>query len=71
VRCFRKAITSKYISQAGREDAMFHLGTAFHEGRGVKQSNALAIRWLSQANKDDDHAGARNLIEKITEKKLG
>ena len=40
VRCFRKAITSKNISQAGREDAMFYLGTAFHEGRGVKQSDA-------------------------------
>ena len=66
VRCFRKAITSKNISQAGREDAMFHLGAAFHEGRGVKQSNARAIKWLSQANKDDDHAEARNLIERIT-----
>jgi uncharacterized protein len=65
VRCFLKAITSKNISQAGREDAMFHLGTAFHEGRGVKQSNARAIKWLSQANKDDDHAEARNLIERI------
>ena len=66
VRCFHEAITSKFISQAGREDAMFHLGTAFHEGLGVKQSNARAIKWLSQANKDDDHAEARNLIERIT-----
>jgi hypothetical protein len=66
VRCFRKAITSNNISQAGREDAMFHLGTAFHEGRGVKQSNARALKWLSRANRDDDHAEARNLIERIT-----
>lgn len=68
VRCFRKAITSKNISQAGREEAMFHLGTAFHDGRGVKQSNARAIKWLSQANKDDDHDEARNLIETIMKK---
>jgi len=69
VRCFRKAITSRNISQAGREDAMFHLGIAFHEGRGVKQSNARAIKWLSQANKDDDHAEARKLIETITRRR--
>lgn len=66
VRCFHKAIASKNISQAGREDAMFHLGTAYHEGRGVKQSDARAVKWLSQANKDNDHAEARNLIERIT-----
>ena len=70
VRYFRQAITSKYISQAGREDAMFHLGTAFYEGRGVKQSNVRAIKWLSQANKDDDHAEARNLIKRIAGKRL-
>ena len=65
VRCFRKAIASKNITPAGREEAMFHLGAAFHEGRGVKQSNVRAIKWLSQANQDDDHAEARNLIERI------
>jgi uncharacterized protein len=31
VRCFRRAMRSNNISQPGREDAMFHLGTAFHE----------------------------------------
>lgn len=50
VSCFRRAMRSNNISQAGREDAMFHLGTAFHEGRGLKQSDALAMKWLSQAN---------------------
>ncbi len=69
VRCFREAITSKYITEAGREDAMFHLGIAFHEGRGVEKSNARAVEWLSQANKDDDHAEARNLIERITKER--
>lgn len=66
VRCFKRAIASEFISQTGREDAMFHLGLAFHEGWGVKQSNLRAVEWLSQANKDDDHPEARNLIEKIT-----
>lgn len=65
VRCFREAIASKEISQAGREDAMFHLAVAFHEGRGAKKSAARALRWASLANKDDDHARARDLIEKI------
>jgi TPR repeat protein len=66
VLCFKRAIASEYISQAGREDAMFRLGLAFHEGRGVKKSNPRALRWLSQANKDDDHREARDLIEKVT-----
>jgi len=44
---------------------MFYLGTASHEGRGVKQSNARAVKWPIRANKDDDHAEARNLIERI------
>lgn len=71
VRCFRKAIISKTITQAGREDAMFRLGLAFHEGRGVKKSNGRAVRWLSQANRDDDHAEANNLIERITKETVG
>jgi TPR repeat protein len=65
VRCFRKAIAHKFIFQATREDAMFHLGVAFHEGRGVKKSDTRAMKWLSKANKDDDHDRARELIERI------
>lgn len=65
VRCFHKAITSQSITQAGREDAMFYLGVAFHEGRGVRKSNSRAVKWLSRANKDDDHAEARNLIAEV------
>jgi len=66
VRCFRKAIASRHISQAGREDAMFHLGVAFYEGRGATKSNALALKWLAKANIDDDHVEARKLIEKVS-----
>ena len=50
---------------------MFHLGVAFHEGRGVKKSRGLAIKWLSQANQDDDHAEAGNLIERIAVENFG
>jgi TPR repeat protein len=70
VLCFRKAIASKSISPAGREDAMFHLGVAFHEGRGVKQSSRQALKWLSEANQDDDHPEACKLIEKISRRDL-
>lgn len=69
VRCFRRAIASRNITQAGREDAMFQLGVAFHEGRGARKSNALAIKWLSRANINDDHAEAQNLIERAKQKK--
>jgi TPR repeat protein len=65
VRCFYRAVASRNITQAGREEAMFHLGVAFHEGRGVRRSDARAIRWLARANRDDDHAGARTLMENI------
>ncbi len=69
VRCYRKAIASKNITEAGRESAMFYLGVAFHEGGGVKQSDARALKWLRLANVDDDFAEARDLIERITKTK--
>ena len=65
VRCFRKAIRSSSISQLGREVAMFRLGMAYREGRGVKQSNAQALEWLSTANRDDDFPAARTMIKTI------
>jgi len=69
VRCYRKAIASQTISEAGCESAMFYLGVAFHEGYGVKQSDARALKWLRLANIDDDFAQARDLIEKMTDAK--
>ncbi len=65
VQCFRRAIRSKNISQAGRELAMFHLGVAYRQGQGVNQSNANALRWLSTANVDDDIPAARAMIKNI------
>jgi TPR repeat protein len=65
VGCFRQAIRSAKISQAGREMAMFWVGRAYREGRGVRQSNDKAIEWLSKANGDDDIPAARRLINEI------
>jgi len=65
VGCFREAIQSGNISQAGREMAMFWLGRAYREGCGVSQSNTRAIEWLSKANCDDDIPAARRLINEI------
>ena len=51
----RKLKTSRYeasATPAGREDAMFHLGVAYRDGRGVRQSPSLAIKWLSRSNRD-------------------
>jgi TPR repeat protein len=45
--------------------AMFGLGRAYREGRGVRQSNDKAIEWLSKANGDDDIPAARRLINEI------
>lgn len=65
VRHFRKAIASKNITQAGREGAMFHLGIACWEGRGVRHSPAQAIKWLSRSNQDGDRPEAEELIQQI------
>lgn len=65
VHCLRKAITSRNITQAGREEAMFLLGVAYHEGRSVRRSLSLALRWLSKSNRDGDRPEARTRIEQI------
>jgi len=69
VICFRKAIASKNITQAGREDAMFRLGVAYHEGQGVRQSMSLALKWLSLSNRDGDRPEAEALIITLKRKR--
>ncbi len=44
---------------------MYHLGMAYHEGKGVRQSDSLALKWLMQANQADDFPAARTLINLI------
>lgn len=65
VRCFRKAIRSKWISEGGRDDAFFFLGVAYYEGKGLKASLQGAIKLLERANIDDDHPAARKLLHRI------
>ena len=66
VHCFRKAIASKCITQDGCEHAMYRLGLAYFDGRGVRKSLLRAIDWISRANRDNDHPCAQKMIETIT-----
>jgi TPR repeat protein len=63
-RMFRRAIASKYISQHGREAAMYHLALQFiDEGR-----HSLAIALLRRASADDDFPEAATVLRQITSK---
>ena len=68
VRCFRKAIKGKNISEADRDDAHFYLGIAYLEGKGVRRSLRMAIRLLKRANIDSDHPPAHKLLRQIDQK---
>jgi len=39
---------SKTIIESGRDDAMFHFGIAFYEGRGVRRSSARSSDCLER-----------------------
>lgn len=65
VRCFRKAIKAKYISEFGRDDAHFYLGIAYLEGKGVKASIKTVSRLLERANVDNDHPAARRALQRL------
>jgi hypothetical protein len=65
VRCFRRAIKGKNISEWVRADAFFYLGIAYLEGKGVRRSLRLAEKCLERANKDNDHAAAERLLKKM------
>jgi hypothetical protein len=69
VQFFRCAIRSKNITEAGREEAMFCLGVAYHDGRGVRRSPSLAIKWLSRSNQDRDRPEAEELIQQINDER--
>ncbi len=66
---FRDSIRSRgvNISQAGRQSAMYYLAMAYHEGKGVRHSDSVALKWLMKANKDDDFPAARAAIGLINE----
>ena len=62
---FRRAISSRDISEAGREEAMYHLAVAdIDDGK-----TSLAIPLLKRASKDDDYPEAKSLLEQIRSKR--
>ncbi len=65
VRCFRKATTGKYISEADRDTAFFYLGIAYLEGNGVRRSAVTARKLLERANKDGDHPPAARVLREL------
>ncbi len=65
VRCFRRAIRSKNISEVGRDDAHFYLGIAYAEGKGVKPSVPTARTLFQRANIDNDHPAALEMLQKL------
>ena len=60
VRCFRKAIRSENITQWGREDAMYSLALAFHEGPGVRKSDGLTMKWLLHGTRTGISSGSES-----------
>ncbi len=67
IRCFRRAMRGKNISEAERDDAHFYLGIAHLEGKGVRRSFRMAARLLERANADGDHPPAHRLLQQIHE----
>lgn len=65
IRCFRKAVEGRNLSEADREDARFYLAIAYLEGKGVKASLQSARRLLREANVDNDHPAACRVLAAI------
>lgn len=63
-RMFRLAIRSNNISQAGREEALYHLAVAAVDNSAFRR----AIPLLRQANRDDDYPEAARLLAQIRTK---
>lgn len=63
-RMFQNALRSTFISQMGREEALYHLAVAEID----KGSPRLAIPLLSKANRDGDYPEAASLLEQIRSK---
>ena len=65
VRCFRKAIRGKNLSECDRDDANFYLGIAYLEGKGIKKSPIIAQKHFEHANRDNDHLAAQRLLQQL------
>lgn len=65
IECYEKAMKGKNISEASRDDANYYLALAYVEGKGVTKSVPTAKRLLRRANRDNDHAAARALLQEL------
>lgn len=62
-RCYRLAIRTRYIGEAGREAAMYHLAVLGLDREPPKRTQALAL--LTRASKDKDYPEAMELLEQV------
>jgi TPR repeat protein len=62
---FKTVTKAKFITEAGRDDAFFYLSAAYLEGKGVRQSKAIAREMLERAKRDNDHPAAAKLLTLI------
>ncbi len=58
---FRRALTSRDISDLGREEAMYHLAVSFVDEGNIR----LALPLLKRAAKDEDYSEAMSLLNQI------
>lgn len=65
VRCFRKVIRGRNLSECDRDDANFYLGIAYLEGKGVRKSPRMAQKHFERANRDNDHLAAQRLLKQF------
>lgn len=63
-RMFQSALRSTFISQMGREEALYHLAVAKIDNNSPR----LALPLLRKANKDGDYPEAASLLAQITSK---
>lgn len=63
-RMFRRALTSSYISESGREEAMYHLAVSLVNDGKIR----LALPLLVCAAADGDYPEATSLLKQIRSK---
>lgn len=62
---YRRAIKAAFITEAGREEAMYHLAVSLLDSSLSTRSKARAIELLRTANCDGDYGEADSLISQL------
>ena len=65
IASYQKAVTSEMITEAGKQKAMYYLGMAYFEGKGVEPSTMTARKWFEQADRDHDHTQAQQMLKRL------